>query len=267
MKDHDKILVCSGYDSILDYCPRIPVDNGETRLISTRKLVNNNKFKAEHDNLLYSVAVKASSKRGTGATINDFIVYINEPDFNVRRYYPLDINFNGQVSIEQSLIVGEEEQQVIVDSKKKVNMFRGLTRIPLIPIVHVSKVQIADNLYYFNEQVIFLSEQQFDQLDFYVKNCISIETGLPINYIVDDQRFRIKLWDVLNKRMDNKYFTVPAGYYKSTSEFAKEFNRYHDYSLNNDEWVGKHFIYYDNRGYFPATTRTMPLAKQIKKMY
>lgn len=265
MKENDKILICNGYDAILNNCPRIPVDK-DGKFTSAHKIINNLKFKVQHDTILYTVALDVNAKLLHSSNINDYILYINEPDFKVRRYYPLDINYNGPVSIEQSLIVGEEEHQVIFDSKQKVRMLREFTRIPLIPISHVSKVQIADNMYYFKEEVIFVNEDQFEQLKYYVRDCISIETGLPIDYIIEDQRFKIRLWDVLNQRNDKKYFAVPAGYYTTVDEYAKEYVQHHDYSLNRSEWMGKHLIYYDNRGYFPATTKTMPLVKQLKKM-
>ena len=265
MKERDKILICNGYDAILNCCPRIPTVN-DAKFISARKIINNLKFKAQHDNVLYTIALDVNSKLLHSSSINDYIVYINEPDFKVRRYYPLDINYNGPVSIEQSLIVGEEEQQVIFDSKQKVRMLREFTKIPLIPISHVSKVQIADNMYYFKEEVIFVNEDQFEQLKYYVRDCISVETGLPIDYIVEDQRFKIRLWDVLNQRSDKKYFTIPAAYYNSVGEYDKEYLKHHDCSLKLNEWMGKHLIYYDNRGYYPATTKTMPLVKQLKKM-
>ena len=265
MKETQKILICNGYDTILNNIPRIP-DAGESELVSTEKVIGNNIFKVQHNAILYSLAAQAHSKMECGPSINEFIVYINQPDFDVKRFYPINLSENGAISIEQSFIIGEEEQQVIIDRKQKVHMFRKQTKLPLIPITHVSKVQLAEGLYYFNEEIVFINEYQFNQLVYFVKDRISVETGLPIIDIEENQRFKVSLWEVLSKRKDTKYCTVPSGYYESLDKFKEAFNKCHDGLLQDNEWYGKHFVYYDNRGCFPETTRTMPLVKQMVKL-
>lgn len=265
MNENKKILICSGYDTILKNSPRIP-DGGENELIPRDKVIGNNIFKEQHDAVLYSLAAQAFSKCKRGSSISDFINYINQPDFNVKCFYPIDINDNGTTSMEQSFIIGEEEQQVIIDRKQRIHVLRKQTRMPLIPITHVSKVQIAEGLYYFNEEIVFINEYQFNQLAYLVKDRISVQTGLSITEIEENQRFKVALWDVLNKRRDTKYRIVPDGYYESLDKFKESFNKFHDGLLKDNEWYGKHFIYYDNRGCFPEMTKPMPLEKQLKKL-
>lgn len=265
MKESEKILICSGYDTILNNLRRIP-EASNSELVSTDKVIGNSIFKSRHDDVLYSLAAQAHSKMERTTSISQFIEFIRQPDFEVKRFYPLDLSDNGAVSMEQTVIVGEEEQQVIIDRKQRIRILRKETKMPLIPVTHVSKVQIAQDLYYFSEEIVFINQYQFDQLAYVVKDRISVQTGLPVAEIQEDQRFKVGLWEVLNKRKDVKYCTVPTGYYESLDKFKEVFNKYHDGLLEDNEWYGKHFVYYDNRGCFPETTRTMPLVKQMIKL-